>query len=117
MSTVHKLPLRGSRDAPHFDGTPTHLQRYFADIEQLHKFYGIAYIDEDLIVRAIYYLDAETAELWEGRLTQGMQWGVFKAEIGRLYPGWDGERLYSIWDLENIVWNYAETGIFNRSIL
>ncbi len=117
MSTAHKLPLRGSRDAPHFDGTPTHLQRYFADIEQLHKFYGIPYIDEDLIVRAIYYLDAETAELWEGRLTQGMQWGVFKAAVGGLYPGWDGERLYTIRDLENVVRNYAEQGIFNRITL
>ncbi len=117
MSTGHKLPLRGSRDAPHFDGTPTHLQRYFADIEQLHKFHRITYVDEDLIVRAIYYLDAETAELWEGRLIQGMQWRGFKAELGGLYPRWDGECLYSIRDLENIVQNYAESGIFNRITL
>ena len=67
--------------------------------------------DEGLIVRAIYYLDAETAELWEGRLTQGMQWREFKGEVGGLYPGWDGERLYSIWDLENIVQNYSEWNI------
>jgi hypothetical protein len=94
--------------------------RYFQDIDQLFDNLGVAApTDEAKIAKTTYYLDAETADLWEsvipahGRMT----WAAFKTAIKALYPGSDRSRLYSARDLDNTVHDYASHGVFNRADL
>jgi hypothetical protein len=92
------MPFRMARDALSFDGIPLHLNRYFSDVEYLHRILGLHPTDEDLIQVSIYYLDHETSMLWESLLNPlvPVTWNQFKNLIAGLYPGADGAHLYSM---------------------
>src|SRR3954464_5441414 len=94
------------RDAPHFDGTPLHLPRYFGDVDKLYASLGLTPGDAEKIEQTIYYLDADTASLWEGLQPPAGQvftWDTFKSAVMVLYPGSDTTRLYWVQDLEGMV--------------
>jgi hypothetical protein len=112
------FPLRGARDAPTFDNNPLHLSRYFEDIDLL---YGVANVlagDDVKIRKTKYYLDHDTAALWESiPVPGGMTWAQFKAAIFALYPGSDDNNRYTLTDLERLAHEHATQGIFTRGEL
>ncbi len=77
--------------APKFDGTPTLLDIFFDDVEQLAKACNISGADK--IAWTIQYAPIEDRELWEF-YSKGYTWQNFKAEIRTYYPGSDRARLY-----------------------
>src|SRR4029079_17865720 len=114
FNTVQRIPRRGERHAPQFDGMPQHLNRYFADVERVYQ--GYQYNDRHLIDAAIEYLDYETSALWEtvSEQQRNISWREFKDGVQTLYPGSDGQRLYTIPDLERLVRDFADKGITTR---
>jgi hypothetical protein len=64
MANPFQMPLRGTQNAPKFDGkSPAQLPRYLEDIE----FLGVSaqLTDEEQIRAAIRYADLEEAEVWQ----------------------------------------------------
>jgi hypothetical protein len=115
-----RLPFRGAHGAPQFDGTPTHLNRYFSDIDQIYSALGMTPSDQDRITQTLYYLDADTSSLWETLnppAGQQWTWDTFKAAVRVLYPGSEGGRLFSVTDLERFVADSAVKGVFTRADL
>ncbi|KAF9231666.1 hypothetical protein BU15DRAFT_82127 [Melanogaster broomeanus] len=82
-----QMPLRGTQNAPKFDGkTSTQLPWFLEDVDLLGMAAGLA--DDAKIRAAIRYADLEEAEVWETLTTvSGNDWDVFVAEVKRLYPG------------------------------
>jgi hypothetical protein len=120
MAAPARLPLRGSHGAPHFDGTPIHLNRFFTDIDLVYDLAGgAAPTPEERIRQCKYYLDNDTFMLWDGVLAPaaGFTWDTFKAAIRLLYPGCEGGRLYSVRDLERFVSDAAARGVYTRGDL
>ncbi|KIK32644.1 hypothetical protein CY34DRAFT_18896 [Suillus luteus UH-Slu-Lm8-n1] len=60
MTTVFKMPLRGTNVAPKFDGTPARLILYLEDIEQLSDHAG--HTSEQRIKLPIRYTPADESE-------------------------------------------------------
>jgi hypothetical protein len=115
-----RLPFHRAHEAPAFDGTPLTLTRFFQDVDNVYIDCAVAApTDAEKIRWTIYYLDPNTADLWEtvtpNRAT--MTWDEFKKKIQELYPGSDRSRLYSARDLENIVADYGERGVYTRADL
>jgi hypothetical protein len=74
--------------------------------------------DHTLIEAAIEYLTHDVADLWEAQTRSVLHsWQTFQVEIQLLYPGSDGERLYSVMDLERAVEVSSMRGIFTRGDL
>jgi hypothetical protein len=119
--TPARLPFRGAHGAPAFDGTPTHLNRFFSDLDLIYSALGLTPTDPERVTQAIYYLDADTAFLWEtlsAPAGAAWTWDAFKAAVRALYPGSDSSaRLYSVSDLERVVQEWATRGIFTRGEL
>ena len=118
--TPARLPFRGAHGAPSFDGTPTHLNRFFSDLDLTYAALGLTPTDQERVTQAIYYLDADTAFLWETLSPPGAAWtwDTFKTAVRELYPGSDSTaRLYSVTDLERVVQEWAARGIFTRGEL
>ena len=94
--------------ALHYDGTPTHLNWFFEDIDLIYAVAGgAAPTDEEWICQCKYYLDYETHVVWDSVVPQALvpapTWDGFKNAIRALYLGCDGTRLFSVWDLERFV--------------
>ncbi|KIK77548.1 hypothetical protein PAXRUDRAFT_17428 [Paxillus rubicundulus Ve08.2h10] len=73
--------LRGSRDAPKFDGrTLAHLLCFFEDIEILRE---AAHISEEAQIKvAIRYADLDEVEVWLTLMaTSGRNWDAFMVEV------------------------------------
>jgi hypothetical protein len=114
------LPLRGAHGAPHFDGTPIHLNRFFADVDLVYTLAGgPGPTAVERITQCKYYLDNDTFMLWDGVEVPptGFTWDTFKAAIRALYPGCEGGRLYSVRDLERFVADAAARGVYTRGDL
>ena len=98
-----------------------HLNRFFADIDLVYNLAGIAAPpDAEKILQCKYYLDNTTYMLWDGLAAPAagpFTWDTFKAAIRALYPGCDGERLYSLRDLERFVEDTAARGVWTRGDL
>ncbi len=119
-TTHNRMPFRGAHGAPTFNGTPTHLNRFFTNIEHLVSTLGLTLADDDLVKWAIYYLDCDTAEVWQpfvGIPGEADKWRNFRQRIRALYPGSEGDRLHSVKDLEHFVADSADKGVFTRSDL
>lgn len=101
MTTVFKMPLRGTDAAPKFDGTPARLIPYLEDIEQLSDHAG--HTSEQRIKSAIRYAPADESETWT-MLDEalGKDWDKFVAAVKSLYPGCEGDRRFTRTDLENL---------------
>ncbi len=98
------MPGRHHPYAPKFDGTPTLLDIFFDDVEQLAKACNISGADK--IAWTIRYAPIEDRELWEF-YRKGYTWQNFKAEIRTYYPGSDRARLYSLDNLKSLTESYA----------
>ncbi|KIK76911.1 hypothetical protein PAXRUDRAFT_17860 [Paxillus rubicundulus Ve08.2h10] len=101
------MPLRGSRDAPKFDGrTPAHLPCFFEDIEILGEAAQI--LEEAQIKAAIRYADLDEAEVWLTlTAASGRNWDAFVAAVKDLYPGCEGGNRYCRADLQYLVQDYC----------
>jgi hypothetical protein len=98
---THHPPLRGSREAPTFDGAALHLNRFFADVDLVLYATGTVYSDAERIRKCKYYVDHSTAELWDYVVVP--TWGAFKENIRTFYPGSEDSGVYRHADLERIV--------------
>jgi len=59
------------------------LYRYFGDIDKFYASLGLTPGDAEKIEQTIYYLDADTASLWEGLQPpagQVFMWDTFKGQ-------------------------------------
>jgi len=98
-------------------GTPTHLNRFFEDVDLVYTVAGgAAPTDEERIRQCKYYLDYDTHAIWESVSPQGAvpapTWEQFKNTIRGLYPGCDGTRLFAVRDLERFVTESALRGVY-----
>jgi hypothetical protein len=114
-------PFRGVPGAPAFDGNPFHLNRFFTDIDNMYKAIGSTPSDEDKITQTKLYLDVDTSDIWDTFTPPAgaaqFTWDTFKQTVKTFYPGSDGNRLYSVTDLERYVLDSATKGIFTRGDL
>jgi len=115
------MPLRGSREAPVFDGSPKTLVRFFDSVEHLAQACQLS--SEDTIQSAIRYSRDGDYELWNLlESSKGNDWTKFRAEVVNYYPG-AVESKYRIFELKALAneWSkrgmstYAEFGDFYRS--
>jgi len=97
----HHLPLRGSREAPTFDGAALRLNRFFADVDLVLYATGTVYSDAERIRKCKYYVDHSTTELWD--YVVAPTWGAFKENIRTFYPGSEDSGVYRHADLKRIV--------------
>ena len=96
------LPARGAKSAPSFDGKAGHLKRYFQDVEDVGTD-SERTTDGDLIHIALRYLEIDEEQLWTRKQTAGMTFQAFKSAIVKLYPGADGDKLYTWTDFREVV--------------
>jgi hypothetical protein len=118
MANQPRYPLRGAHGAPAFDGVPTHLNRYFEDIDIVLTGINPDVPEADLIRYAKHYLDTDTCLLWETLTPEPhpeWTWDTFKAAVRRLYPGSDGGRLFSVADLDRFISDSAQKGVYTRA--
>lgn len=94
--------MRGGKTAPQFDGKAAHLDRYFRDVMDVGEETERT-TDDELIRIALRYLDIDDEQLWSRKVTNNMTYDGFKNEIKLLYPGSDGEKLYTWTDLREVV--------------
>ncbi|KAJ3564556.1 hypothetical protein NP233_g8219 [Leucocoprinus birnbaumii] len=93
------MPGRHDRSAPHFDGHPLSLKRFFDEIDYLGDSRGL--LPSEKIQHTLRYLDYHEYETWKSRPSaQGLDWEAFKRDITSLYPGADEDRRYTLVDLE-----------------
>ena len=108
------MPARGDRSAPQFDPRQLHkLRRYFADLDfhfrRLHTT-----DDQERKCHTCYYVDFETAELWESLTEFGdhaRSFANFVQAIYKLYPGSEEERRWLVADLDKIVEERRRIGV------
>lgn len=62
------------------------------------------------------YVDPNDSELWELQ-TEGRRdtWDTFKSAVIELYPGADGDRKYSVNDLQTLVEDNAAVPVKNQN--
>jgi hypothetical protein len=115
MDAPFPLPFRGADGAPHFDGTPIHLERFFDDIDQVYDLVsGTPPTLAERIRQCKYYLDNNTFMLWnviEAPAGTPFTWESFKAAIRDLYPECDRAHWFSVQDLECLVSDAGHHGI------
>ena len=81
------LPCRGTPATPRFNGTPSDLARFLADIADLSDQAGLP--NSGWIKLAIRYVDLDDAELWETipeATASPPNWAVFVLALISLYP-------------------------------
>ncbi|KAJ7493745.1 hypothetical protein FB451DRAFT_1164616 [Mycena latifolia] len=96
------LPARGAKTAPSFDGKAGRLECYFRDVADTGQDTECT-TDDELIQIALRYVDIDDEQLWGRKKVNGMTFDAFKTEIKMLYPGSDGEKLYTWADLREVV--------------
>ena len=96
MAHVVQMPLRGTQNAPKFDGkTPALLPCFLEDVDILGTAAGIT--QEAKIRAAIRYADLEEAEGWEllaEATAAPADWNDFVDAVKKLYPGCEGANRY-----------------------
>ena len=99
------MPLRGTQNAPKFDGkTPALLPCFLEDVDILSTVAGI--MDLEKIRAAIRYADLEEAEGWEllDEVTANpLDWANFAQAVKKLYPGCEGANQYCRADIQYLV--------------
>ncbi|KAG2053842.1 hypothetical protein BDR06DRAFT_854891, partial [Suillus hirtellus] len=100
------MPVRGTTDAPKFDGTTDNLADFIDLYEQLADDVGLQGLDR--IKGIIRYLERDDRELWGGMPeAQVSDYNAFMKEVKVMYPGWDGKRRYALSDLQAIAHEYV----------
>jgi len=113
-SPIVPMPARGDRSAPRFDlRQPRELRRYFADLD-FHFRRSHTTDDQERKRHTCYYVDFETAELWESLAEFGdhaKSFANFVQAIYKLYPGSEEERRWLVADLDKIVEERSRIGV------
>ncbi|KAG1864068.1 hypothetical protein C8R48DRAFT_773291 [Suillus tomentosus] len=102
----YRMPIRGTANAPKFDGTTDNLAEFIDTYEQLADEAGLQGLDR--IKGIIRYLARDDRELWGGMPEAAVDnYSAFLDEVKVMYPGWDGKRRYALADLRAITREYA----------
>lgn len=101
MAHQRSLPVRGSKDAPKFDGTAIGLRRYFEDVEELSISVSKT-TDPEKIAIALRYVTADEEATWRTIHDPTLTWDQFKDKVITLYPGADLTGRYTRSDLQEI---------------
>jgi hypothetical protein len=120
MATPPSMPARGHSTAPKFEGNNAReLRRYFDEIE--HLFTQCAVTDNDPKKKfLIRYVDIDTEDSWRQIAEFGNALSTYdelKNAILKLYPGADGERIWTFEDLDNLTGQWARIGIRHKEDL
>ena len=87
---MFQLLCRGTPAAPRFNGTPSDLARFLADIADLAD--RARLLNSGRTKLALCYVDLDEAELWD-TIPEAMacppDWAVFVLALIHLYPGCD----------------------------
>ena len=108
MANPVQMPLRGSQNAPKFDGkTPALLPRFLEDVDTIGT---AATINPGEKIRyAIRYADLEESEGWE-LLDEASaavpDWDAFATAVKKMYPGCEQANRYSRADIQYLVEEY-----------
>ncbi|KDR77711.1 hypothetical protein GALMADRAFT_34942, partial [Galerina marginata CBS 339.88] len=96
------MPSPHHPSAPKFNGQAESLTRFLREVLLLGTARSLT--DKQIIEWTLMYIDPNDAELWENQTeASGHDWDAFKKSIIKLYPGADGDRKYSINDLQILV--------------
>src|ERR1700710_1104676 len=121
---VFHMPLRGTPNAPKFDGSARELLRYFDDIKQLTDAAGLH--GQDRSDAALRYVPRDNSETWEMLPeTIAGDFDVFVDAIKPLYPGCERDAQYARSDLDFVVADQArktmrsqtDLGLYYRNFL
>ena len=100
-----QMPLRGTKDAPKFDGNvPALLPRFLEDVDLLATAAGIN--DAKKIRYAMWYVDLDEAEVWQTVSAASAaipDWDDFIDQVKELYPGCEGSNHFCHADLHYLV--------------
>ena len=110
------MPIRGSTNAPSFDGKSENLRRFFEDVEE-HAVRA-AINDERKIYYTIRYANPTDGETWELLPSRpANDFNAWKDEVFGLYPSLDNDRKYTVSDLERLVDTYRTKRITTKEEL
>ncbi|KIJ11656.1 hypothetical protein PAXINDRAFT_15475 [Paxillus involutus ATCC 200175] len=118
MAAPFTMPLRGTKDAPKFQGKIiAELPRFLEDIGILAD---QAQLDHAGKIRAAIRYALDEAKLWEtleSATAVPADWANFVTAIKQLYPGCEGADRYYCSDLHNLVQEYRVKSMKNREEL
>jgi hypothetical protein len=108
------MPARNHSSAPKFDGQAASLTRYLNEVHRLGEACSLS--EKQIIEWTLMYADPNDSELWEQQ-TEGRKdtWNAFKSAVIELYPGADGDRKYSVNDLQVLVEDNAAVPVKNQN--
>lgn len=109
------MPYRGQNTAPQFSPEqPRELRRYFEELDRLLAAAAITTTVQQKEY-ACRYLDIDTAELWEQipEFQPTSSYVDFKTAVIKLYPGAEGDRRYSVADMDSLIGERARLGIYS----
>ena len=102
-----QMPLRGTKDAPKFNGKiPALLPRFLKDVDLLVT--AACINDVEKIHYAMWYADLDEAEVWQTVSTTSaaiLDWDDFVDQDKELYPGCEGSNCFCCADLYYLVQN------------
>lgn len=107
------FPFRTEDSAPKWDGTTVGLDQFFVDVERVCKSCLVAPTAEDLIKKALYYVDLNHHQFWElckPKPTPGAgppSWESFKANVWAMYPELLWEKRPAVWKLEALARDFV----------
>jgi hypothetical protein len=109
MANPIQMPLRGTQNAPKFDGKSfAQLSCYLEDIEFLGTSVNLS--KEEQIHAAIWCVDLDEAEVWQTlpeTTAVPADWVNFMATVKDLYLGCEGDDWYWRADLQYLVQEYC----------
>ena len=109
------MPFRGHASAPKYEGNnPRELRRYFEELDFL--FTTCAITDEAQKKQyATRYVDIDTEDGWKQLdLYSTGSYNDFKNAVLKLYPGADGERKWTMSDLDSLTGEWSRVGFRNK---
>jgi hypothetical protein len=114
------MPARGHTTAPKFEGNnPRELQRYFDELDYLFATCTITG-EVDRKKYAVRYLDIDTEDVWKQLPEYSSVFSTyngFKAAVLKLYPGADGDRKWTLTDLDTLIGEWTRIGFRNKEDL
>ena len=113
------MPARGHSTAPKFQGSNAReLRRYFDELEYLFGSCSIA-SETDKKRYAVRYLDVDTEDGWKQlpQYTGPDNYNAFKDAVLKLYPGANGDRQWTLSDLDELTGTYSRTGFRDKEEL
>ena len=100
------MPVRGTNQAPKFDGTTPQLRDFLETFDASANDAGL--LGNDRIKQILRYLSSDDRELWSGLPEASLSdYEAFIKEVKDMYPGWEGDRRYTVADLQAVAQKHA----------